>query len=511
MQRMRKLPSALLLVLVMFAGATAAPDSDADRLIAEALKPSPIETELRHLTDEIGGRVPGSPAMQRAVQWGVDAFKAAGADAVHTEDFQMPVSWSEGATQMSVNSIGTATDPKLGALPAVEFHVRAVSIAWGPALAPIRHVPVLDVGKGTAEDFKKAGDISAKIIVVHSSLMQTWADLFDEYLRAPPIIDAAVKGKAKAIAFISSREHDLLYRHTNSVNGEIDRIPSVLVAREDGERIARLLASGHPVWADLAIPNHIGGPMTASNVVAEIKGSEHPDEFVVLGAHVDSWELGTGALDNGCDAALVIDALRAIKASGLRPRRTMRFILFSGEEQGMLGSHAYVVAHRNELDKAAGVVVFDSGTGHVSGFSVGGRKDVISAANKIVAPLKPFDATILTTDADWGTDHFDFMLEGVPTFVANNDAANYLLNYHASSDTFDKVDLEQLKKQVAEAAVVSFALANSPERVGPRLTRREVEQTLRETHLDEQLKVFGIWKDWESGKRGRTVKLVVVD
>jgi carboxypeptidase Q len=511
MQRMRSLQTALLLVFLMFAGAAAAPESDADRLIAEALKPSSLESNLRHLTDEIGGRVPGTPAMQRAVQWGVEAFKAAGADAVHTEDFPMPVSWSEGATQMSVNSIGTAVDPKLSALPAVEFHVRAVSIAWGPALPPARHVPVLDVGKGTADDFKKAGDISSKIILVHSGSMKTWADLFDEYLRAPPIIDAAVKGKAKAIAFISSREHDLLYRHTNSVNGEIDRIPSVLVAREDGERIARLLASGHPVWADLAIPNHVGGPITASNVVAEIKGGEQPDEFVVLGAHLDSWELGTGALDNGCDAALVIDALRTIKGSGLRPRRTIRFILFSGEEQGMLGSHAYVTAHRKELDKAAGVVVFDSGTGHVTGFSVGGRKDLLSAAGKIVAPLKPFDATTLTTDADWGTDHFDFMLEGVPTFVANNDPANYLVNYHASSDTFDKVDLEQLKKQVAEAVVVSFALANNPERVGPRLTRREVEQTLHETHLDEQLKVFGIWKDWESGKRGRTVKLVVVD
>src|SRR5438445_12364987 len=97
-----------LLAVPGVAGAQA--KSDADRLIAEALKPSPIETELRHLTDEIGGRVPGSPAMQRAVQWGVDAFKTAGADAVHTEDFQMPVSWSEGATQMSVNSIGTDPD-----------------------------------------------------------------------------------------------------------------------------------------------------------------------------------------------------------------------------------------------------------------------------------------------------------------------------------------------------------------------------------------------------------------
>jgi Zn-dependent M28 family amino/carboxypeptidase len=369
----------------------------------------------------------------------------------------------------------------------------------------------MDVGMGTAGDFRKAGDISEKLILIHSPVMKTWADLFDEYLRAPGIVDAAVKGKAKAIAFISSREHDLLYRHTNSVNGEIDRIPGVLVAREDGERIARLLASGHPVWADIAIPNHVGGPITSSNVVAELKGSTTPDEFVVLGAHLDSWELGTGALDNGCDAALVIDALRAIKASGLRPRRTIRFILFSGEEQGMLGSRAYVIAHRKELDKDAGMVVFDSGTGHVSGFSLGGRKDVLPAVQKMVAPLKQFDATTLTTDADWGTDNFDFMLEGVPTFESNNAEANYIVNYHASSDTFDKVDMDQLKKQVAEAAVLTFGLANDPARVGPRLDHLQIERTLQENHLDEQLKMFGIWKDWESGKRGRPLKVTVVD
>jgi carboxypeptidase Q len=295
------------------------------------------------------------------------------------------------------------------------------------------------------------------------------------------------------------------------VDGQLDRIPSVLIAREDGDRIARLLSSGHPVWADLAIPNRIGGPIPAANVIAEIKGSGKPDEFVVLGAHLDSWELGTGALDNGCDAALVIDALRAIKASGLHARRTIRFILFSGEEQGMLGSWAYVTAHRKELDKAAGVVIFDSGTGHVSGFSVGGRKDVVPAANPMVAPLKAFDAATLTTDAESGTDHLDFLLEGVPTFVANNDEGNYLINYHASSDTFDKVDLEQLKKQVAEAAVLTFALANNPEHVGPRLTRAQIEQTLRDTHLDRQMKILGMWKDWETGKRGRTIKLTIVE
>ncbi len=248
----------------------------------------------------------------------------------------------------------------------------------------------------------------------------------------------------------------------------------------------------------------MGGPITTANVVAELRGSEKPDEFVVLGAHLDSWELGTGALDNGCNAALVIDALRAIRASGMRPRRSMRFILFSGEEEGLLGSHAYVMAHRNELDKAAGMVVFDSGSGATTGFSLGGRKDLVQAATALVAPLQHFGATTLTTDMSWGTDHFDFMLEGVPTFMANQREANYLINYHAMSDTFDKVDLEQLKKHVAEAAYLSFALANDAERVGPRYTRAQIEQSIHETHFDDLMKTFGMWDDWTKGTLGRS-------
>jgi hypothetical protein len=460
------------------------------RIIAEALKPSPLETNLHRLTDEIGGRVPGMPAMQKAVAWGMDAFKEAGADSVHTENFIMPVSWSEGATEMSI------TAPE-------QFKLRLVSLAWAPALAAVHHIPVIDVGEGTPGDFSKAGNLTGAILLVHSEEMKKWEDLFAEYLNAPGIIDRALQAKAVAIAFQSTRPHDLLYRHNNSIAGELDRIPMVIVAREDAGRVARLLASGQKLYADLAIPNHVGGAITADNVVAELRGSEKPDEFVLLGAHLDSWELGTGALDNGCNAALVIDALRAIKASGLHPRRSIRLILFSGEEEGMVGSHAYVVAHRAELDKAAGMVVFDAGIGRTTGFSLGGRKDVLAATTSLVAPLKQFDAATLTTDAEWGTDNFDFMLEGVPTLVANQEEGNYLINYHAMSDTFDKVDLTQLKKHVAEAAALTFAIADSPERLGPRLNHAQIEQTLKETHLDEQLKTFGIWQQWERGERGR--------
>jgi carboxypeptidase Q len=476
---------------------------DNARIIQSALQPSPIEHELRELTDEIGGRVPGTLAMQRAIDWGVHMFKVAGADSVQTEEFTIPHSWAEGATEMSVSATGTALDPKLTQIPSIHFRVRCVSIAWAPALAPVKHVPVVDVGNGSAAEFKKAGDISGKIVLVHSVVLKTWDDLFAEYAIAPPVITAAVHGKAKAVAFIATREHDILYRHTNSVAGEIDRIPQVLLAREDGERIGRLLASGHPVWADLSIPDRIGGSIKSANVVAEIRGSEKPDEFVILGAHLDSWELGTGALDNGCNAVMVVDALRAIKASGLKPRRSIRFILFSGEEEGLLGSRAYSTAHRPELDKAAGVIIYDSGTGKTTGFSTGGHKEVLESAKTIIAPLRQFGLTELKTDMEWGTDHFDFMLEGVPTFVADQDEANYLENYHAVSDTYDKVDFVQLKKDVAEAAEFSFALANLPEKIGPRFTRAQIEQSLRETGSEQMLKDSGMWDAWQSGKLGR--------
>ena len=477
--------------------------ADEARIIQVALQPSSLESNLRRLTDEIGGRVPGTPAMERAVDWGVQMFKDAGADSAHTEEFTIPYSWSEGATEMIVSSTGTPLDSNAEQSPEVNFRVRCVSIAWAPALAREKHVPVVEVGHGTAADFKKAGDISGKIVLVQTAVLKTWDDLFAEYNNAIPAVAAAVRGKAKAVVFIATREHDILYRHTNSFAGEIDRIPQVLVAREDGERMERLLAAGHPVWADLAIPNKIGGPIETANVVGEIKGSEKSDEFVILGAHLDSWELGTGALDNGCNAALVVDAMRAIKASGLRPRRSIRFILFSGEEEGLLGSRAYSVAHRPELDKAAGVIIWDAGTGKTTGFASGGRKDVLDTATRLTEPLRQFGLTELKTDMEWGTDHFDFMLEGVPTFVADQQEANYLENYHAVSDTYDKVDFPQLKKHVAEAAEFSFALANLSEKIGRRLTRAQIEQSMHDTHSVEMFKAFGVWDAWESGAIGR--------
>ena len=288
-----------------------------------------MEENLRRLTDEVGGRVTGTPQMAKAVEWGLAAFRAAGVD-VHTEKYTLPVTWSEGDTRLEI-------------LGPVRFPLRLQSEGWSPA-TPVGGIEatVVDVGYGTDDDFAKASrSLKGSILLVHSDIGSTWADLFNAYLRPPQIIDLALKNGASAILWMGARERLLLYRHTNSLAGEIDKIPQGVVAREDAMRLARTVAA-YPgkVRVKLDMPNKIGGPIEQENVVGEIRGYEKRDESVVLGAHLDSWELGTGALDNGCNSALVVEAARAIKATGLLPRRTIRFVLFSGEEQGTIGSFA---------------------------------------------------------------------------------------------------------------------------------------------------------------------------
>jgi carboxypeptidase Q len=464
----------------------------AAKILPIVMGSSPLEENLRRLTDEIGGRVTGSPEMAKAVEWGVGAFRAAGVD-VHTEIYTLQVTWSEGDTRLEL-------------LGPVKFPVQLKATGWSPA-TPTSGIAanVVDVGYGSEDDFVKAGRlVKGAILLVHSDIGSTWADLFNEYLRPPLIIEHAVKEGAKAILWMGGRERLLLYRHTNSLAGEIDKIPQAVVAREDAMRLARTVAA-YPgkVRVHFDMPNKIGKPMEQENVVGEIRGYEKPDEVVILGAHLDSWELGTGALDNGCNAALVIEAARAIKATGLLPRRTIRFVLFSGEEQGTVGSFEYVKAHRAELDKVRAMITFDAGIGRVTGYSLGGRRDMEAGVREILKPLESWGANNHTYDASFGTDNFDFMLEGVPTLVANQEEANYLPNYHAASDTLDKVDMRELKLHAVLAALTAWGIADRAEPLGKRLSRAELEVLVKETGLDQQLKLLGYWDAWQSGARGR--------
>ena len=170
---------------------------------------------------------------------------------------------------------------------------------------------------GSEADFTRAGAaVKGTIVLVHSTPLVTWEDLDREYdVQAGVIVRARAAG-ATAIFWMSTRPNLLLYRHTTTPDGRIEALPQAIVAREDAERMARFLAAGQKVRVHFEMPNHVSGPVESENVVGEIRGHEKPDEFVVLGAHLDSWDLGTGALDNGCNVAMVIDAARVIHAVG---------------------------------------------------------------------------------------------------------------------------------------------------------------------------------------------------
>jgi hypothetical protein len=430
--------------------------------------------------------------MAKAVDWAVAAFRAEGVD-VHTEKYTLPLTWNEGDTRLEL-------------LSPVKFPVRLVAEGWSPATpAGGIEANLVNIGYGDAQDFARAGGaVKGAILLAWTDLGSTWADLFNEYTQPPGVIERAVKSGAAAILWMGARERLLLYRHTNTGDGTLDRIPQGVVAREDAMRLARTIAA-HPgkVRVRFSMPNKIGGAVEQENVVGEIRGREKPDEAVILGAHLDSWDLGTGALDNGCNAALVVEAARAIKATGLVPRRTIRFVLFSGEEQGMYGSWQYALAHRAELDKIRAVVIFDSGVGRVTGYSLTGRADIEGGVREILKSLDSWDVTHHTLEGDIGTDNWDFFLEGVPTLVAEQEEANYLPNYHAASDTFDKVDIRELKISTALAAVTAWGVADRAEPLGKRLSRIEMEQLLKETHLDEKMAQLGYWEPWQSGTRGR--------
>jgi hypothetical protein len=444
-----------------------------------------LEANLRQLTTSIGGRIPGSPANEKAVEWAVAGFRAAGISAVKTEPLTLPVRWSEGATAAKI-------------LSPESFDLRMVSTGWSPAISPKSGItaPVVDVGAGAS-----AG---GAIVFVHQDLLDSLEELVNEYTRAPAIIDRAVKAHAAAIFWMSTRPGALLYRHTSTPGGGmLEKIPQAIVARDDAAKIAKLLAGGATVPVHFTMPNRTSGPVQVKNVVAEIRGWDKPDEFVVLGAHFDSWDLGQGALDNGSGAAMIIDAARVIHASGSVPRRSIRFVLFNGEEEGFLGSRAYVVAHRTELNRAVAAIIFDSGSGAVTGYSVNGRNEMLPALGDVLEPLKPLGVEAFTADAAIETDNFDFLLEGVPTLLPDQELGNYLINYHASSDTFDKVDIPNLKKQSAIAAITAYALADATERIAPRQSRAGVEKLLKDTGLEQQMKLEGFWADWQAGKRGR--------
>jgi Peptidase family M28 len=253
-----------------------------------------------------------------------------------------------------------------------------------------------------------------------------------------------------------------------------------------------------------ANPN--GGADERQNVVAEYRGRENPDEWVLVGAHLGPLTNGPERLDTSCDAASLMEAARDISLTAMHPKRSIRFVLFSGDENGMPGSWNYVRSHRVELDHARAAIIFQSGCRRVTGYSVNGRHDIEAGLREAMKPIESLGANQYVVRASFNTDDFDFLLEGIPTLRAMPTDVKLSLD---APETFlapekqEQVNAADLNHNIAVVAVTAFGIAERTAPIGPRQSHAEIETLLEKLGLDLQMKTTETWKQWESGERGR--------
>ncbi|MHC4429667.1 MAG: M28 family metallopeptidase, partial [Planctomycetota bacterium] len=302
------------------------------------------------------------------------------------------------------------------------------------------------------------------------------------------------------LVYVGSRPPGVLYRQIVA-RGADNELPMLVVERDAGTRLLRLLRAGRSLALFVDLDIEAGGPFESHNVIAEIPGRELPEEIVVAGAHLDSWGLGQGALDNGSGVTLLIDVARQIRKLGIQPRRTIRFCLFNDEELGFFGSLGYTRTHLDEMDRHVLAQSYDTGSGRIVGFFTNGRPELNPALDRALEPVRglgPFENPDLPIV---GTDNFDFMLQGVANLVGDQESANYGPNYHASSDTFDKIDQRQLRLNAAIAAAVTWSFAEM-DVDWKRQGRTEVQEIIDTTDLGKEMRAFHLMESWDKGERG---------
>lgn len=438
---------------------------------------------LQTLADQHSPRLTGSPEYQAAAEWAAEQFRAMGIRNVRLEPFNVTNGWHRGSASgaitapvtlpLHLESVGWSPPTPEEGISAEAIWVSDISTANIAALAPriADHVVLLDLSK------LFTGDIYAAILNLQTSY--------------PHFKEAG----ALAILMPNSKPNNILGDWVDMLTGgKVLPLPIAEVGMEDAQLIQRLLERS-AVKVRFQFSNHVDGPIHVPNVIAEIRGSEKPNEWILIGGHLDSWDYGTGAQDNGTGSVTVIEIARVFSALHKAPRRSIRFALWGGEEPGLLGSFGYARAHRTELPQCRAVLNTDTGAGRASGWRVDGREDVAKAFAPIRdLYLRDLGANDISLKTTCDTDHCAFMLEGVPVFDLAADLSAYEDIHHRSSDTFDKVDQINFKASIAVVAVTAYAIAQSSSPIGRQIAASEVASILNAAGLDTVLSRLGRWQ-----------------
>ena len=450
------LAAALAVILHAVVPSASAPDDatwlaayrePASRLIREALSSNAAWNRLAELTDTFGHRLSGSENLERAIEWAVAEMRKDGLDAVRTEPVMVP-RWVRGRESAEIvkpvrsplvmlglgNSIGT---PQAG----IEAPVIVVG-SWGELEA-------------------RAADAKGRIVLYNVPFTSYGETV--QY-RSTGAARAAKLG-AVAVLLRSVGPIGLRTPHTGALRyaDDVPRIPAAAITVEDAERLQRLQDRGVPVTVRLMMEAKFLPEAPSANVIGEIRGSERPEEIVVVGGHFDSWDVGTGATDDGGGCIATWEALRLMKKVGLRPRRTVRVVLFTNEENGLRGGLAYRDQHRRELANHVLMIESDGGVFEPKGFgfsgSEAGRRLVESIATLLdrigASEIRPGGGADIGPSVEAG---------GIPAMSLNVEG-NYFLIHHTQADTIDRIPPIDIAKSAAAIAVMAYVVADMPDKL----------------------------------------------
>jgi Zn-dependent M28 family amino/carboxypeptidase len=416
--------------------------------------------QAAHLTDNIGPRLAGSPQAAAAVEYVAAELRKLGLD-VTLEPVSVP-NWIRGEE-------------------------RAALISY-PGQAPGTQQKIVVTALASVDNATPSEGITAEIVVVNNfaelaamprekvaGKIVVFNERFDHQMAAAGFglaaygqavayredgREAAAKQGAAAALVRSAGGAEFRLPHTGETgyNPKLPSIPAAAVAGEDAELMARLAAQG-PVRLHLVLTPKLLPNVVSYNVVADLKGSEHPEQVVIVSGHLDSWDLGAGAIDDAAGVAVSMEAAQLLKQLHLQPKRTIRIVAWMAEEVGIFGGKAYAKQHANDVANHFAAIETDLGAGHPVGINVGGDETVLKLLQPVADVLSTSGAALLRSSDETGADVIPLKVAGVPTFSPIQDARTYFDYHHTAADTLDKIDPRELRENAAEVAVLAYALA----------------------------------------------------
>ncbi len=434
--------------------------ADLPRLQQAAFGSDYAHRQVAHLANNIGARLSGSPQAQKAVEYVADECRALGLE-VTLEPVSVP-HWVRGEeTGALVEFPGMAAGTTQ----------RIVLTALGPSVAtPPEGItaPVVVVKDFNELHALGRDQVAGRIVVFNHPFDQGTASAgngLDAYSRAViyrstgPSVAARMGAVAVLVRSVGGADYRLPHTGQTRYAPDAPKVPAAAVTAEDAELMAALAAQG-PVRMHLVLTPQTLPDAPSFNVVADLKGSEHPEQVVVVSGHLDSWDLGTGAIDDGAGVAVSMEVLHLVKELGLRPKRTIRLIAWRNEENGLRGAQTYAREHAAEAANHFAAMESDLGADRPAGVEIAAKPEARALLAKVAEVLAASGAGTLRLTEEAGADVGPLAALHVPTFAPIQDSRTYFNYHHTAAATLDKIDPRHLQENAAVMAVTAYALAN---------------------------------------------------